>query len=184
MVGTGIQYGAQTTPQAQAAVETAEEVWYLTGSAAADGWIQSLNPAANSLASMYDAMAGDGADRRAIYAAIADTVIDRVVSGHHVCLVFYGHPLVFAEPTSLVSDALTHRGIPVRILPAISALDCLLADVGFDMGRHGLQSYSATDFLNRQPAIDFDARFAHPCCLLLRHAANCTVLFVIRFVFN
>jgi hypothetical protein len=38
------------------------------------------------------------------------------------------------------------------MLPAVSAADCLFADLGVDPGRTGCQSYEATDFLvNRRP---------------------------------
>jgi hypothetical protein len=43
------------------------------------------------------------------------------------------------------------------MLPAISALDCLFADLGIDPGTTGLQCYEATYFLERRPPVDPDA---------------------------
>jgi hypothetical protein len=40
------------------------------------------------------------------------------------------------------------------MLPAVSALDCLFADLGIDPGRNGLQSYEATYFLRTRPVVD------------------------------
>src|SRR5438876_10133388 len=46
-----------------------------------------------------------------------------------------------------------HAGVRwARMLPAVSALDCLVADLGIDPAATGLQSYEATDFLvHRRP---------------------------------
>jgi hypothetical protein len=40
------------------------------------------------------------------------------------------------------------------MLPAVSALDCLIADVGFDPASTGLQSYEATYFFVHRPVVD------------------------------
>src|SRR5439155_18779118 len=40
------------------------------------------------------------------------------------------------------------------MLPAVSAEDCLFADLGVDPGATGCQSYEATDFLLRQRQVD------------------------------
>jgi hypothetical protein len=43
------------------------------------------------------------------------------------------------------------------MLPGVSAEDCLLADLGVDPGRIGLQSYEATDFLVHRRTPDVTA---------------------------
>jgi hypothetical protein len=43
------------------------------------------------------------------------------------------------------------------MLPAVSSLDCLFADLGVDPGAGGLQCYEATDFVQRQPRVDLAA---------------------------
>jgi hypothetical protein len=40
------------------------------------------------------------------------------------------------------------------MLPAVSALDCLLADLAIDPATTGLQTYEATYFFVRRPAVD------------------------------
>ena len=40
------------------------------------------------------------------------------------------------------------------MLPGISAEDCLFADIGLDPGKHGCQSFEATDFLVRKRKFD------------------------------
>jgi hypothetical protein len=40
------------------------------------------------------------------------------------------------------------------MLPGVSAVDCLFADLGLDPGRRGCLTFDATDFLVRQRAVD------------------------------
>ena len=40
------------------------------------------------------------------------------------------------------------------MIPGISAEDCLFADIGLDPGKHGCQSFEATDFLVRKREFD------------------------------
>src|SRR5205814_2025529 len=45
------------------------------------------------------------------------------------------------------------EGYPARMLPGISAEDCLFADLGLDPAEAGCQSFEATDFLlHERPA--------------------------------
>jgi len=46
------------------------------------------------------------------------------------------------------------EGFEARMLPAISAEDCLFSDLGVDPGRRGCQSFEATDFLVRKHQTD------------------------------
>src|SRR5207253_2021122 len=41
-----------------------------------------------------------------------------------------------------------------RMLPGVSAEDCLFADLGINPGMTGCQSFEATDFLVRRPKFD------------------------------
>lgn len=43
------------------------------------------------------------------------------------------------------------------MLPAVSAEDCLVADLGLDPGRSGSQSYDASFFVERKPPLDTGA---------------------------
>jgi uncharacterized protein YabN with tetrapyrrole methylase and pyrophosphatase domain len=40
------------------------------------------------------------------------------------------------------------------MLPGVSSLDCLFADLGVDPAAAGLQTYEATDFLQRAPTLE------------------------------
>ncbi|HZG36857.1 MAG TPA: SAM-dependent methyltransferase, partial [Gaiellaceae bacterium] len=64
------------------------------------------------------------------------------------------HPGVFVAPSHEAVARARAEGIPARMLPAVSAEDCLFADLGIDPGRSGCQSYGASYFLARRPPLD------------------------------
>jgi uroporphyrin-III C-methyltransferase len=77
-----------------------------------------------------------------------------VTAGARVCAVLYGHPGVFAWASHEAVARVRAAGLPARMLPAVSALDCLLADLGIDPAATGLQTYEATYFFVRRPVVD------------------------------
>lgn len=142
------------TPEARAAVEAADEVVHLGGETLGDEWLNTLNAKARSLAPLYAAGVERGEPRSIIYQAMADHIMGRVRAGRDVCVALYGHPMLFATPARLAAELAQSEGYRVRVLPGISAMDCLLADLRFDPGRAGLQSYEAKRFLERNPAVE------------------------------
>ena len=112
---------------------------------AAEAWLASFNPRARALSTLYRA----GVPRRQIYAEMVDEILAAVRGGARVCAAFYGHPGVFVAPSHEAVRRAREEGYPARMLPAISAEDCLVADLGVDPGAHGWQSYEATSLLLR-----------------------------------
>jgi hypothetical protein len=86
---------------------------------------------------------------------MAEYIVSFVRRGLRVCAVFYGHPGVFVFPSHEAVIRARHEGFPARMLPGISAEDCLFADLGVDPGRRGCRTFEATDFLvrRRQPDV-------------------------------
>ena len=75
-------------------------------------------------------------------------------AGREVCVAFYGHPGVFVEPSHAAMRRAREAGFEARMLPGVSAEDCLFADLGVDPAEAGCQSYEATDFLLRRRRFD------------------------------
>jgi precorrin-6B methylase 1 len=153
VVGTGIDVTTQLTPGAQAAIEAADAVPYLVADPIAALRLEALNSNARSLDSLYAA----GKDRLQTYEEMADAFLEPARSGFRSCAVLYGHPGVFGFPAHAAVEQARAEGIPARMLPAVSALDCLFADLGIDPGSTGLQCYEATYFVERRLPVDRDA---------------------------
>ena len=150
VVGTGIDVASHLTPAARGAIEGADEVLYLLADPVAALRVEALNSRARSLDRYY----GATKPRRETYAEIVDAIVGAVTGGVRVCAVLYGHPGVFALPGHEAIARVRAAGLPARMLPAVSALDCLLADLGIDPATTGLQTYEATYFFVRRPPVD------------------------------
>jgi hypothetical protein len=131
------------SPEAAAAIERADEVLYLVTQPLTAGWIERTNPHSRSLDGLYE----PGKPRRETYAEMVEALLAPVRIGRNVCAAFYGHPGVFVNPGHEAIRRARAEGYPARMQPAISALDCLVADLGIDPAATGLQSYEATDFV-------------------------------------
>ena len=70
-------------------------------------------------------------------------------SGLTVVGVFYGHPGVFTDPSHRAVAIAPRAGIPAQMLPGVSALDCLCADLGIDIGEGSSQTFDATEMMMR-----------------------------------
>ena len=67
---------------------------------------------------------------------------------------FYGHPTVFAQPAIDAAIKAKQKGYYIKVLPGISAEDCLFADLLIDPSSSGCHSFDATDFLIRERRAD------------------------------
>ena len=152
IVGTGIQVNVQTTPEAREHIAHADKVLYAVSNKVSQHWIHTLNSNAESLEPFYQ----EGKNRFETYREIVEYILRWVRQGQNVCAVFYGHPGIFAYPTHEALRRARLEGYAARMLPGISAEDCLFADLGGDpaLGVFGYQCYEATDFLIHRRRFD------------------------------
>jgi uncharacterized protein YabN with tetrapyrrole methylase and pyrophosphatase domain len=150
VVGTGIKLVGQTTLEALWCMQSAEKLLYLASDPAAEEWIRRQNSTAATLADCY----AEGKPRHKTYEEITDRIVSAVRAGSQVCAAFYGHPGVFATPSHRAIRRARREGFDARMLPGVSAEDCLFADLGVDPGENGCQSFEATDFLVRRRRFD------------------------------
>jgi hypothetical protein len=73
-----------------------------------------------------------------------------------VTFAIHGHPLIAVHPPFLVLELANALGVRVEVLPGISAIDTLLADLRIDPVVHGVQMYEATDLLLRRRPLHND----------------------------
>ena len=150
VVGTGIRPGLHLTRETRTRIEHADDVLYLLAELAPTSWIQQLNPSAESMIEIYR----PGLDQHEVYEELVERVLGRMRQGRNVCMVTYGHPAVLDDSCHEAVRRARAEGYSAYLLPAVSAIDCLLADLEVDPGRDGLQLYEATDFLLHRRAID------------------------------
>jgi precorrin-6B methylase 1 len=150
VVGAGIRVIGQLTTESIAWIKVSEMVLYVVHDPVAAEIISDLNPSAESLARFY----AEGKPRRQTYNEMVERVMECVCSGKHTCLVFYGHPGMFCWPGHEAVRQARLAGYTARMLPGISAEDCLFADLGLDPATSGCQSYEATDFLKNGRHVD------------------------------
>jgi uncharacterized protein YabN with tetrapyrrole methylase and pyrophosphatase domain len=143
VVGTGIKLVAHTTLEVLACMQSAEKLLYVVTEPATEAWIQRLNPTATTLNDCY----AEGKPRLKSYQEMTERIVSAVREGLQVCAVFYGHPGVLVNASHQAIRRLRREGFFARMLPGISAEDCLFADLGVNPGDEGCQSFEATDFL-------------------------------------
>jgi uncharacterized protein YabN with tetrapyrrole methylase and pyrophosphatase domain len=150
VVGTGIRMGLHLTPETRAVIDAADEFLHLAADPLAEVWLEGLHPKAASLASEYNV----GEPREAIYERIVERMLAPVRNGLRVTAAFYGHPGIYVRPSHEAIRRAVSEGYDARMLPAVSAEDCLFADLNVDPATTGCASYDATDFLLRRPPVD------------------------------
>jgi len=149
VVGTGIG-AAHLTTEARAEIAGADEVFFLVSDPLSELTVRELAPRARSLGGCYE----NDRSRRAAYERMVEMILEPVRAGRRVCAAFYGHPGVFVLPSREALSRARNAGIEARMLPGISALDCLFADLGVDPAAGGCQIYEAGDVLRRELIIE------------------------------
>ena len=131
------------TYEAQRAIKSSDCVLYLLNEPAIKKWVEDNSNKAYSL----DAIYFSNEKRKDSYSRIEKEVEFFLERYDHVCFVTYGNPVFFSSFTSNIVNSLKKKEINIEIMPAISALDCLYADLAIDPSEQGLQSFEATSFL-------------------------------------
>ncbi|MGH7336556.1 MAG: SAM-dependent methyltransferase, partial [Myxococcota bacterium] len=142
--------GGHLTSETLGALTAADDVLYLTADPASEAALLARRPDARSLADCY----APGRRRERSYEEMLRRIAAPLTHGRTVCAAFYGHPGVFAwAPHEAVARARA-LGHEARMLPSVSAEDCLVADLELDPAALGWQSFEASDFLLRPRRID------------------------------
>ncbi|ALX16839.1 hypothetical protein P350_34985 [Burkholderia cepacia JBK9] len=155
VIGSGIKAVAHFTLEAQAHIQQADIVLYAAADPVTDMWIEAQNPNAFDLYQYY----ADDKARVITYVQMIERIMAEVRAGKYVCALFYGHPGVFVTPSHNAIAIARNEGYDAVMLPAVSAEDCLYADLGVDPSVPGMQIYEATDFLLRRRKVDTTANF-------------------------
>lgn len=156
IIGTGIIPAFHLTREAEAAIRHSNEVLYVDKSFGVEELLSSLCP---RLTDLHAASYREGVARLDAYRTMAARVIEAALDHPPVTFALYGHPLVYAMPPFFVIHAAELLHLRTKVLPGISSLDTMFADLKFDPCTQGVQMYEATDLLLRRRPIQPDV----PC---------------------
>ena len=143
VVGSGIRALHQMTIETRGRIASADKVFYLVSNPITEEWITKTCATAENLVVFY----AEGKDRLETYDEMINAIMNDVRGGLRVCVVFYGHPGVFVDPSHECIRIARDEGFRAVMLPGISAEGCLYADLGVDPGANGCLSYEATEFV-------------------------------------
>jgi len=150
VVGTGLITPQHITQETKRHIEAADRVYYIVPDPLGVSYLQSLNSNLEYLGDCYE----QTNNRADTYTLMADRIMQGVREDLSVVAVFYGHPGVFVSPSHKAINLAKAEGYSAKMLPGVSAEDCLYADLGIDPCKHGTQSHEATYFLIYQTNID------------------------------
>ena len=149
IAGLGIQTAAQITRQVEHAIRQSHEVLYLDTGAATKEALEALCPRVTPL---YWQSYSENQARIGAYEHMAATVIDAALDHPPVTFAIHGHPLVAVHASFLVLDLAKVLDLRAEVLPGISGIDTVMADLRIDPVIDGVQMYEATDLmLKRRP---------------------------------
>lgn len=138
------------TAQTWAQIDRAERVLFHVNDPLLSAVLLERRPDAESLHVLY----APDLERCVTYDRMVDRMLAEVRAGRRVCVVLYGHPGVFAFPAHEAIRIARAEGYAAAMYPAVSAEDCLFADLGIDPAEHGCVSVEATDFLIHDRIVD------------------------------
>lgn len=143
VTGSGIKSLSHLSVEAKGCIQNADTVLYLVNEPVMAQWIEENSRDSFSLQSIYF----NFENRTDAYTAITNKILSSLNENDFVCVVIYGHPSVFASPGLNAAIQAKEQGVKSTILPAISAEDCLFADLKIDPGEVGCYSVEVNDLL-------------------------------------
>lgn len=148
IVGLGIVGTRQITKEVEEVLRKSECVFILYYQKIMNDYIEKdLGTPVKDLHQEYE----EGLDRSKTYRKMADRVMNQAMKAKKpITLALYGHPTIFVSPTRIIQEEAPQKGLQVKVLPGISSIDCIFAEIGLDPGAGGIQMYEATDFLIRR----------------------------------
>ncbi len=147
IVGLGVLNVDQITRETERVIRGSNEVLYVDTGVATRTYLEGLCPRATSL---FETSYEEAAHRVNAYHHMAARVLDAAMDHPPVTFAMHGHPTVGVFAPFLIRDMAGLLDLEVRVLPGISAMDCLFAELMIDPCVAGMQMYEATDLLLRR----------------------------------
>lgn len=154
VVGMGMRSVDQISREALRAIKGSKRLFLIDGSPGIAAYFKAQGMEVIDLAKHYE----EGKDRLQTYIEMAQDVVASAIDDGPVSFGLYGHPTVFAYPPFLVKAVAESCGLTVGVVPGISAMDCILAELMIDPATHGMQMFEATDVVIRRRTLLTDVQ--------------------------
>ncbi|HEU4630006.1 MAG TPA: SAM-dependent methyltransferase [Gemmatimonadaceae bacterium] len=143
LVVAGIGHGGadRVTPYALSWMRHADRLFVHSEDADTVHWLRTVNASATPVPAP-----GDDPSPGAGSSPIVDPVLATLGTGRTVCVAVDGHPAVGMPVVRELVRRARAAGHRAQLLPAISAADCLYAELGVDPGASGCQLVAAGQF--------------------------------------
>jgi tetrapyrrole (corrin/porphyrin) methylase-like protein len=145
VLGSGIYSGLQLSIETIQALRISDMAFVLHDDVMV---LEKIREYCSDTRSVLDLYEQGISERRLIYRAIADRVVNEAASGKTVSFVVHGHPLFLVSASEYILELARKRGLIARALPAVSSFDCILCDLGIDLG-YAVQIYDPTTMLQQ-----------------------------------
>ena len=153
IVGLGVLNVDHLTRETEGVIRRSNEVLYVDTGVATRMYLESLCPRVTSL---FETSYEEEGPRLGAYHHMAARVLDAAIDHAPVTFAMHGHPIVGAYAPFLIRDMAGLLSLEVLVLPGISAMDCLFAELMVDPCVAGMQMYEATDLLLRHRPLQPD----------------------------
>lgn len=150
IAGLGIKFISHLTRETEEIIKSSDKVFYLANDDFYPEWIQSCNSNTESLYSIYFSQS----KRIDSYGLIKEKILQELEKYNNIAFIIYGNPNFLVQLTVMLVDTARSKGHRAYVLPAVSSLDCLLADLCINPGDHGMQLFEATALLAYKKIID------------------------------
>ncbi|MDP2025623.1 SAM-dependent methyltransferase [Sulfuriferula sp.] len=154
IVGLGMRSIDQLTREAERALLQANQVFLIESSFGLKEYLLSKGAKVNDLLHLY----AEGKNRLETYKEMSNMVIEGAIRNGPVAFGLYGHPTVFAFPPFVVKEVAESLGLTVDVIPGISSMDCIFAELMIDPANCGLQMFEATDLLLTRKQLQTDVQ--------------------------
>lgn len=152
IVGLGMRSVDQLTREARRAIQGCTTLYVVDSSPGIQSYFTALGLEVVDLSRHY----AEGKDRLQTYLEMSKEVISGAINKGPVSFGLYGHPTVFAYPPFVIKAVAESFGLTVGVVPGVSALDCMLAELMIDPATDGMQMFEATDIVIRKRTLLVD----------------------------
>ena len=158
IVGLGIRGASQVTKETEGVLRRCRRVFSAAVFPQMNRYLRTICPDVIDL----NFLRRQGEIRLKVYERMVEMVLEGAGESPPVALATYGHPLVYMAPSRWLLHRAPQCGLTVKMLAAVSSIDCLFVDLQLDPGPGGLQMYGANALLLRKRPLQPDV----PCLIL------------------